>query len=93
MNDDNEPATHEWMKSIGGYELPDGYVTVTKEVGYDSHVIGVKTYNFIGWVVWNSFAKESCVDVGGIGHNHATRGDVRRLCAAMQIPISETTVG
>lgn len=85
--DDGEPATMDWWKSLGAVQLDGGDYYLTKELGYDCHYCGVGTRNCIGWSVLGSFGDADAIpifDVSSAG-GVATRGDVRRLLAAMKI--------
>lgn len=88
--DDVEAIDETWLRSVGGYQLftDRRFVCVTKNIGYDCHVIGIGTENFVGWQVVNSYPFPGLfADVGVI----KTRGQLRRLCAALGIELKEAT--
>lgn len=85
--DDHLPVDEAWLRSVGGHQMftHDAALYLTKQIGYDCHETGIGTMNYVGWFAANSWQDES-VDLGEI----KTRGDVRKLCAALGITLSET---
>lgn len=83
--DDVEAVTAEWLKAVGFEFTEDDKYVAEKEVGYDSHVVGVSTPNGIGWDVYDSFDDGNTVSIGEL----TTRGHVRRLCQALGVNLTE----
>jgi len=90
--DDDEAITKEWFVEQGAYQLYDGDETlyVTCELGYDCNVLGVGSWNMQGWCIHNSFHGEKDA-VAGIMDAIKTRGDLRKWCKLLNIPLKGAT--
>jgi hypothetical protein len=82
--DENEPVTAGWMKAVGFTEChdsPDWLVITSPDRGLTA------TTGERGWLLNDTDSAEDVVYVPA----PKTRGAVRRLCAALSIPLKETT--
>jgi hypothetical protein len=89
---DGEVPDLEWWRSLGAAELfgrdgkplGDGWLFLTKDMGYDCHFLGVGSPNGIGFAIYTSM-EDRRVSIGGFD----TRGHVRALLRALNVPPPE----
>lgn len=83
MTDQTKPD-EDWLRSIGGHCLykDSPLVAVTQDVGYDGHVYGFGTENYIGWQAVNTMQEER-FDIGPM----ETRGQVLSLMLALGLTL------
>lgn len=81
--DDDEPVTEEWMSEIG---FKDG--RLKNELGYDCMSTYLRIDDIGQWYYGTDYGMELDAEVM-LPSDRKTRGDVRRLCRALGITLTE----
>ena len=86
---DPTPVDEEWLRAVGFEQEHVAHLKIKDDDGVE---LRIGTYDFRWWLVDDTETEEGCADVVIMAHNQLrTRGEVRRLCAALGIEIKEAT--